>query len=389
MNNFFDIIKPSKQKEIAQKSKSAIIQKANVMMQVKTYYETNSPLYYLSYFFATAYHILSYLIACLSVVYLLYRQTSLSIYVVVIVSVISCLLLFLVEYAKQHSANVVFAQTYRKDYIDKMLLSMLIVCTLFSVVTSVSGAYFATKEYANSQTATSLNVELSTKQDSILTIYKAQKDALNAVIAENKAILEKQKVANWQKNVATQKIETALQGLEKLQEKESVLLQDANDKNTKQSNDYEISNTTLAMLIACIFLLFEAFNLLAYTYMYAFAQKVVLESYISKPVTGLDSKETKPVTTNTILRPYKPQPSNNLGFMFGSRNESVTAVKSTKENEPVTGLETKDVTGGLGVANCANCNKQFQKKTYNHKFCSEDCRIENWQIKTGKKVFKK
>jgi predicted nucleic acid-binding Zn ribbon protein len=43
---------------------------------------------------------------------------------------------------------------------------------------------------------------------------------------------------------------------------------------------------------------------------------------------------------------------------------------------------------GKNIRHCKNCGQSFSYKHWNKQYCSEECRIENWEKRTGKKVRK-
>lgn len=46
--------------------------------------------------------------------------------------------------------------------------------------------------------------------------------------------------------------------------------------------------------------------------------------------------------------------------------------------------ELKRKIKALRFKECKNCNELFEYKNSRHKFCSDACRIENWEIENGK-----
>ena len=54
----------------------------------------------------------------------------------------------------------------------------------------------------------------------------------------------------------------------------------------------------------------------------------------------------------------------------------------------VTKLEQTPTPHSLGVTKCGNCGKSFERKTTNHTYCCDECRIEAWEKRTGAKVKK-
>jgi len=61
------------------------------------------------------------------------------------------------------------------------------------------------------------------------------------------------------------------------------------------------------------------------------------------------------------------------------------------QNEPVTTGSLNGVVKAtdFGTGICENCNTEFKRMTWNHKFCNEACRVDSWEKRTGAKMRKK
>lgn len=414
MKTFYDIIKKSSLSKIVKKDGSAIVDKAKELMEAKTYHESNKPLYYLAKVFSGAYHLLSYAIACLSIFVLLYIATKLNIYLIAIIAIVSCCLLFAIEYSKAHASRHVFSQIARKDKVDHLLILMLIFCTIFSMLTSVGGAYYGIKNYSNDLSETNSATSFNSQKDSLLNLYASQKAAIDLVINSNKEILTSGKIANWQKNISTEKIATANKELETIQSKEAQLVSTLQANSNSNLDVAKNDNLVLASLIGLCFLLFECFNLLSYFYIYYFAKRVVLECDINNDK-GTSNDNPKPKPKYTIDTTPKPKPKN-VGFAYASQgknsketateNSKETATKNSKdspkaaitaEKPPFNSFETASQTanskGTNGKSNgtdsknatkskyptakCGFCNKEFLKTKHNKRYCNKECKKSN------------
>ena len=80
---------------------------------------------------------------------------------------------------------------------------------------------------------------------------------------------------------------------------------------------------------------------------------------------------TQPIITSSVTQPVTPE------------------VTEPQQRTPI-GLKMPEIVSkaaGVGsIGSCANCNKDFVKNSYTHKFCAETCRIEAWERKNGKKL---
>ena len=86
------------------------------------------------------------------------------------------------------------------------------------------------------------------------------------------------------------------------------------------------------------------------------------------------------IAATTTKQPSEPEPEptppehNKIGFKLPS-NETNNVQRDGQRNDKKT-----------DVKHCANCGKEFYKKHWNAKYCSDDCRIENWEKRNNKKL---
>lgn len=48
-------------------------------------------------------------------------------------------------------------------------------------------------------------------------------------------------------------------------------------------------------------------------------------------------------------------------------------------------MRTQSVTASGKIANCVHCGKAFERRTTWHKYCEEFCKIQAYELRTGKK----
>jgi len=106
------------------------------------------------------------------------------------------------------------------------------------------------------------------------------------------------------------------------------------------------------------------------------------------PILSEKSEAQSETQSETSEAKSEPEPTHNpakktgkpIGFVF----------EKSSNNAPV--YNAPVVNNDLNIDNefiiCKNCKKQVTKLTWNHTFCSDDCRIEYWEKKNGKKVIK-
>ncbi len=97
-----------------------------------------------------------------------------------------------------------------------------------------------------------------------------------------------------------------------------------------------------------------------------------------------------------VVQEPRSDKSKKLGFNFRKDASEVQSDKDEKSNArthiyartPVEAqqLDNQVTTSVYGSTTCVNCNKEFIKKSHNHKFCSELCRLEYYEKKTNKNI---
>jgi len=107
-----------------------------------------------------------------------------------------------------------------------------------------------------------------------------------------------------------------------------------------------------------------------------FAQKTDKENETDDEPENIDKRSLNLST----FEPYFTTSTNSGTF-------EKTASKNEARNEARNEVRSNaQKTNGNGNRFCANCGKQFEYHSLNHKFCSTDCRQTYWKNNTGKKL---
>lgn len=136
--NFFNIIQKGANKHLTALKDSAIYEIAAEKLAPKSYAQLAKPLYLLSSYFSSAYHFISFIVACTGLTIFALQLDSILQKTILII--LSFLLLAIIEIAKSNASNTVFSSVARKESPNKLFLIVLLVTTVFSFCTSVWSA---------------------------------------------------------------------------------------------------------------------------------------------------------------------------------------------------------------------------------------------------------
>ncbi|MBL7815933.1 MAG: hypothetical protein JNL70_13035 [Saprospiraceae bacterium] len=196
-------------------------------------------------------------------------------------------------------------------------------------------------------------------------------------------------LTNSKGKVAAWKLE-ALTDLEKAKAKTT---EAATAQATTERQAYDNVTANITDIVgASAFVLELLLALLAYAIATAKKAAVIEEIARRKGV-------SQPNTSNDMSSNDLPQPQKQIGFSFNRANNSGNQdrviikgfQRENKENDVVTtyrnnDMSSNDLPENMGV--CPMCDELFEKKNYKHTYCSEGCRVQAWEQKTGKQ-FKK
>lgn len=375
--NFFNIIRKGTNKHLTALKDSAIYEIAEEKLAPKSYAELAKPLYLLSNYFSTSYHFISYLVAILGIAIYTLQLDSLVQQIVILV--LSFLLLLIVEIAKSNASNTVFSSVARKENSNKLFLIVLVLTTLFSFVTSVWSA----KEsiyYASTNTKFSNIDSLQSRQiDSVNTLFATQISSIESSLQASQNTLQTSK-NKWLKIATTKDLQDTQNSLNNiLERKEKAILSiTSNTQNSKDTTGEK--GTEIAIFAAVLFAIFEVLNLACYWFVYQYYQSCLLENNLQNndlvKTTSLNDIVTAP-QIQSFAEPQKAflntEKRQSIGFQFNSQNV---------QND----LATQINSNSFSTDKCENCTKQYDRKTHNQRFCSSECRKENWEKANNKKL---
>ncbi|WP_375563401.1 hypothetical protein ACE193_25340 (plasmid) [Bernardetia sp. OM2101] len=391
--NFFNIIKKGTNTQLESLKDSAIYDIAAEKLEPKPYATQAKPLFLLSKYFSVAYHFISYIVALIGII--LYSMQLDSIIYQIILIFLAFILLFVIEIAKGNSSNNVFSSTARKEQPNQLFLAILVITTIFSFCTSVWSAKEAVY-YASTDTKFSNIDSLQNSQiDSVNNLFATQISSTESSIKASQNVLQSTKT-NWKINTAQKDLKESQTTLtDILEKKEKALLSISKNIESKKSSTGD-KGLFIAKLAAVIFLLFESLNLVCYWFLYQYYQSCLLENNLEneqpseqpKQQTQIDiesitdalikaiTNTTQSVTSSVIPNPFIPNPAptfekKTIGFQFGNENRNEVC----NDTSPI-------LSDGNRI--CKNCGNAFIYKTSNHKFCSTECRINNWNKVNGK-----
>lgn len=244
--------------------------------------------------------------------------------------------------ANEVTANIVLS----------IVLLLMAACTVFFVGKKGFTAYRAT-QYETAQKET----------------VKPKQDGVTASMLTNK----KGKIASYKLELLTD--------LEKA--KATTTEKETANEESKQAR-YDATTTTITDIVgASAFLIELLLALLAYTI--ATAKKAAVIEAIAERT---NQTTASVITPSVIAESLTPSVQKPIGY---SDNYGRTVVKGFQRDEGTTASVERHPLDGIRSKSriCLNCEDEYVYKIHNQKFCSEACRIENWEQKTGKRFKKK
>lgn len=300
------------------------------------------------------------------------------------VTFLSLVVLGIIEYAKRFTIKSIAVSYFKKSL---SLGNILLFLLLFGV--SIYAAVTGAVEYTKEQTDKSDDIAAAAKDE----LHDVSNDYKRQIKEAQNDLKEFKKSVSWHGaiNTSDQKtmdlIATKQARIAKLQDALEKDKDDIRKNKEVQIVENSAKVVTSSVRIFCFSLTVEMVSLLCIGFIYYFLGTTHIDNYIdgrNEPIVTITThddlkrpkNDTKPiVTTNrydTQAVENLPKPSENRTVVKGfERNEDTP---NRNDNEPK-------------KTPCSNCKTHFTPKNARHKFCSDSCRLEAWQMKNGTTVF--
>ena len=285
-----------------------------------------------------------------------------------------------------------------KNYNVYKRVSMLGVSTLFglhilSLVSSGYGAYIIPSQFVAPPAPVLDSVAAKASQTVLgeAENLDAQILGIDAQITKFSAVLIK---PNGQKSSSTAKEITNLNAQKselQAQKKDAILRVEQMRKEQKEQSEKIGLETkgevlTLQYIAVGVAVLFELLYILCTLFGFYYMFRV----YVDTIETNDNRKETNDLVINS--NDNRKEANQNLTNTYDNRKETNDNRKEqtphpappANKNPSKIGFKFYDTNGGLILPKCANCETDFIPKHHKQKYCTDNCRVQNWEQKTGK-----
>jgi len=275
-------------------------------------------------------------------------------------------LLVVIEVVKSLKANTIFRTKAKKENVGRISTTLLGVVMLCSILLSATGGAFLSFELGDKSRG--LKTSLQQRLDSIQVVY-AKKNAQNDKIIQGLQSLQiNPKLRRW----GLTKEENEQLRLAQAEKKNLALAQDKALSQTRSKYDgviqQSVSYTSFTMFVVIVIVtIMELFNLWSYYFIWVYRKKVQDEGFQFGILSTTDDNAQDSGSTSVV--------------------EPLVATSDTTSNIPKTSTPSPKTckydfaTDGAAVGTeveCNNetCSKRFTKRSYNHRFCSDKCRLD-------------
>lgn len=311
-------------------------------------------------------------------------------------------LLIGIEVFKGSLAKSIFKNLVTGAKVKTSPLLALVMVMVFSILVSAVGGGLLS--YSMNDKSTQINQNYSVQADSLQKLHTDNLQAVNASIEAYKANLSKG--SYWAKFSTREKLDKAIEVRNELLKATTNNQQKMNLSKEKEIGANAGEGKKYALISAILVLFFELLSMLAYWYQYAYHANCEKEAVnfeiltVSSPQLSVSNNENKEwknelkellqsvlngnnqfqLASNTVT----PNLSK-VGFSFGANKDN----NDLRITSIVNDLRSESNIIHEGTKVCVHCGKAFYPKIHFQKYCIEECRIEAWQKKTGKKFNKK
>ncbi len=334
-------------------TKNEFLEKTAEQLSPKAFYESYLALYWFCLVLAFIAQVLSF-----GSEYIYFQglfSSTFNSFLLIGVTALFCLLL---ETAKFFLAGAFFKQLFllKKSSFNPFLLVLALVISAVSIYASVvGGGKFGI------DTAKVINVE--SKHDKEISVLRNEIDAIH-------------KRNSWKGNVyiagkdkeLLHKKEEELSKLKKAKEKDLQVVAQEN-ANKEVAYRYGFASFELIFIIATLFV-------------YYFKRRSYIENLASDDngENHLPAKVGISTIPNSTLAPNS---ISKIGFQIP------TTLKVNNGEGNTVKVEREYVQLNVNKRVCKHCGKVFTFKHWNATYCGEKCKIEAWELRTGKKFYKK
>lgn len=208
--------------------------------------------------------------------------------------------------------------------------------------------------------------------------------------------------ATWLPKTERKLVHAKEQRIRELQAAKDLDIANHKQQAAKELDLVRTENQTNKAMYQYWFLGFELLFLACMVFMYDYKRKSVLENLLQVPQSptiatvpthdianntttanvGVPNTNPNTITPNTPI-PNPPTPR--IGFIYGT-----TAKPAVDDiaNVDTAKVDTANVVLQKGERICLHCGTVYTYNIHNQKFCTENCRVESWEQRTGKKVKK-
>lgn len=372
----FKAIKPATSKldtHLDVKGLEKVINKAHENYREKTYLEENLPLYMFCGYASKFGGVLSILAAFLFILDLFLQITAgtplsktESKPLIAILGIISFSFLLMIEYAKSTLLSNLAKTKQKRGKINTGFAVALIVCLASSAYTSIQGSNNLAVMNAQPDEKSIIKV------DSVGNNYDSQiKEMQKQITAapKNGSGYSWNGVLTEKGRKYVEKLQSNIMKLQELKDKNVESSRNANNTTIQAANDKGAYNGAIVMLIS-FFIEALIIATILYCERYEF---VALQENEMLLATTQRHNDTKPVTRNR----------NDLA---ATNHNDITTQRPAKIAAQKIGFSNEQATTSL--ANCEQCGNEFEPKNRVHKFCSNECRYEYHEERTGVSINK-
>lgn len=284
-------------------------------------------------------------------------------YIAIFIALVIC---SVVEIAKRIFITAAF-KAYLKGNSDLFSLAISLLLIAVSIASSYFGGQISGEAISSNQGE--IIATRAIYEDSLISVYGTEIQSLKKRAEEINSLRPKR----WAKTLMPaeyEELSAVNKRIDFLMGEQSSKLAASEAEATRAINEDKSSSSFSGKITAVISIVFELLNLLCFMFMSKYLHNVYLEELLNDnrlndhSINDSRSKIDPVISDPVISDPGIQKPGPQIGFQ----------PPTVKHN-----LQT-------GNRICKNCEGVYVYKSFAQKFCSDKCRIENWEKKTGAKV---